>query len=396
MAESRDGRSAAAIGRDVAPVSADGASSLLLSPFPQLQVPKLEPDSCVPSQQVHVKPKFEPKVKPRPGARAKLQEQQQQTGIGRSSSVTAQASNGVGNGASSTAAAAKEEKKEILSLQEKLLETAVFLTPKEGPRDEDGAAIMGEDSGGSRRKLKHESVAAKDEPILLAARVKAEDLPSSSSLLDSDQGGEEEDPVVREIDLFLSPTVDGGESQLYLLQYPLRPAWRPYGLEERCQEVRVKPQQSKLEVDLVVDTTGENYDTERESHLQITKQTLTSSRVALNTNYAVGVLRRGQLHLNPIKAVVQLRPSMKYIDDADVAKKKQNREAGITDGDDEEMVEAEASESKSELTLLQVCISDLFTCRLGLNVSGDHVDVVTNVLGFVAIGFDRGKCMLLL
>ncbi|CAK9210816.1 unnamed protein product [Sphagnum troendelagicum] len=353
MAESRDGRSAAAIGRDVAPVSADGASSLLLSPFPQLQVPKLEPDSCVPSQQVHFKPKFEPKVKPRPGARAKLQEQQQQTGIGRSSSVTAQASNGVGNGASSTAAAAKEEKKEILSLQEKLLETAVFLTPKEGPRDEDGAAIMGEDSGGSRRKLKHESVAAKDEPILLAARVKAEDLPSSSSLLDSDQGGEEEDPVVREIDLFLSPTVDGGESQLYLLQYPLRPAWRPYGLEERCQEVRVKPQQSKLEVDLVVDTTGENYDTERESHLQITKQTLTSSRVALNTNYAVGVLRRGQLHLNPIKAVVQLRPSMKYIDDADVAKKKQNREAGITDGDDEEMVEAEASESKSELTLLQ-------------------------------------------
>ncbi len=167
-------------------------------------------------------------------------------------------------------------------------------------------------------------------------------------------------------------------------------------------------------------------------------KTLTSSRVALNTNYAVGVLRRGQvslslslspllsawpsfffcslffpvkgatnmmmggryatkqLHLNPIKAVVQLRPSMKYIDDADVAKKKQNREAGITDGDDEEMVEAEASESKSELTLLQVCISDLFTWRLGLNVSGDHVDVVTNVLGFVAIGFDRGKCMLLL
>jgi hypothetical protein len=70
-----------------------------------------------------------------------------------------------------------------------------------------------------------------------------------------------------------------------------------------------------------------------------------------------------QLHLNPIKAVVQLRPSMKYIDDADVAKKKQNREAGITDGDDEEMVEAEASESKSELTLLQ-CECLVF-CTIG-------------------------------
>lgn len=45
---------------------------------------------------------------------------------------------------------------------------------------------------------------------------------------------------------------------------------------------------------------------------------------------------------------------MKYIDDHDAAKKKSNKDAGITDGDDEEMFDAEAVESKSELTLLQV------------------------------------------
>lgn len=37
-------------------------------------------------------------------------------------------------------------------------------------------------------------------------------------------------------------------------------------------QVRIKPQQSKLEVDLVVDTNNENYDEDREHHLKISKQ----------------------------------------------------------------------------------------------------------------------------
>lgn len=45
---------------------------------------------------------------------------------------------------------------------------------------------------------------------------------------------------------------------------------------------------------------------------------------------------------------------MKYIDDHDAAKKKSNKDAGITDGDDEEMYDAEPVENKAELTLLQV------------------------------------------
>lgn len=27
--------------------------------------------------------------------------------------------------------------------------------------------------------------------------------------------------------------------QLYVLQYPLRPCWRPYDMDERCEEVRI-------------------------------------------------------------------------------------------------------------------------------------------------------------
>lgn len=48
---------------------------------------------------------------------------------------------------------------------------------------------------------------------------------------------------------------------------------------------------------------------------------------------------------------------MKYIDDHDALHKKSNKDAGITDGEDEEMVDAEPVESKSELTLVQVAIS---------------------------------------
>ncbi|KAB2058695.1 hypothetical protein ERO13_A11G236200v2 [Gossypium hirsutum] len=49
--------------------------------------------------------------------------------------------------------------------------------------------------------------------------------------------GEEEDMVVREIDVFFSPSIDA-DAQLYVLQYPLRPCWRPYELDERCKEIQ--------------------------------------------------------------------------------------------------------------------------------------------------------------
>lgn len=179
------------------------------------------------------------------------------------------------------------------------------------------------------------------------------------------------DRVVREIDVFLTPHVDP-ETNLYVLQYPLRPYWRPYNLEERCQEVRIKPQLSKFEVDLVLDTDSENYDNGREEHLQIATQTLASSKVAMNTSYAIGILRGNQLFLNPVQAVVQFRPSMKYIDDHDAAKKKSNKDAGITDGDDEEMYDAEPVESKSELTLLQVNVRRRETERQEANRLQSH------------------------
>ncbi|KAI4325817.1 hypothetical protein MLD38_031181 [Melastoma candidum] len=127
--------------------------------------------------------------------------------------------------------------------------------------------------------------------------------------------GGRQDEVVREIDVFFNPSLDDcGKTQLYVMQYPLRPWWRPYDMDERCQEVRVKPSSSEVEIDLSIDTDSKNYNNECEGKLMMVKQTLSSSwKPPLATGYAVGILMENKLYLNPLDAVVQLRPSMEHL-----------------------------------------------------------------------------------
>lgn len=124
----------------------------------------------------------------------------------------------------------------------------------------------------------------------------------------------EEDEVIREIDVYLTPSIDPN-TKLYVLQYPLRPKWRPYDLDEKCEEVRVKPGSSEVEIDLAVDVDSKNYDSDAAPGVKMTKQTLSTSwkPTPFSTGYAVGVLAGNKLHLNPIHAVVQLRPSMQHL-----------------------------------------------------------------------------------
>ncbi|XP_058070211.1 uncharacterized protein LOC131219212 isoform X2 [Magnolia sinica] len=136
--------------------------------------------------------------------------------------------------------------------------------------------------------------------------------------VDTDDG--DEDTVVREIDVFFTPLLDTS-TQLYLMQYPFRPCWRPYEINERCQEVRVQPKQSKLEVDLEMNVDPDIYNEEVPEPLRMQKQTLTSSKAPYVTSYAVGILTGDKLYLNPIHAVVQLRSSMAYLNAGKFRKK---------------------------------------------------------------------------
>ncbi|KAM2448559.1 hypothetical protein PS1_018748 [Malus domestica] len=115
---------------------------------------------------------------------------------------------------------------------------------------------------------------------------------------------EPEDEVVREMDVFFNPKIDDN-SKLYVLQYPLRPWWRPYDLDSRCEEVRLNPATSEMEIDLSLDRDPKNFDEDCASRLKMTKQTLSTTWKPPGTSgYAVGVLMGNKLHLNPVHAVL--------------------------------------------------------------------------------------------
>ncbi|XP_022870607.1 DNA-directed RNA polymerase III subunit RPC5-like [Olea europaea var. sylvestris] len=165
-------------------------------------------------------------------------------------------------------------------------------------------------------------------------------------LMETDEAeGEGPDDIVREIDVYFAPSIDP-YTRLYVLQYPLRPVWRPYELEDRCEEVRVKPASSEFEIDLAVNFDSDNYDRDADPRVQIMKQTLASSwKPPRTSGYAVGVLRGNKLHLNPIHSVVQLRPSMQHLKPRD-SKNKKTETGSVEEPMEEKSLEASKKQTK--------------------------------------------------
>ncbi|KAI6695383.1 hypothetical protein NL676_023093 [Syzygium grande] len=175
-----------------------------------------------------------------------------------------------------------------------------------------------------------------------------EDQQEEAVPMDADGGRGVGDEVVREIDVYFNPSV-GASAQLYVMQYPLRPSWRPYEMDERCEEVRVKSGGSEIEVDLSIDVDSKNYDGECNSRLMMTKQTLSSSwRPPCATGYAVGVLMDNKLYLNPVHAVVQLRPSMAHLTSGASKKNYVKGENGVSVKAEESNEEKSAGSSKKQ------------------------------------------------
>ncbi|CAL0309568.1 unnamed protein product [Lupinus luteus] len=140
-------------------------------------------------------------------------------------------------------------------------------------------------------------------------------------VVEEEEEEEEEDTVIREIDVLLSPSFDA-DAQLYVFQYPLRASWRPYDLDEQCEEVRVKPGTKEVEVDLPIDMNSSNIDKDFATKLNFKKRILSTSWKPPSANgYAVGLLMGDMLHLHPVDAVVQLRPSFQHLNSGGSKKK---------------------------------------------------------------------------
>lgn len=164
-----------------------------------------------------------------------------------------------------------------------------------------------------------------------------------------------------EIDVFLSKSLS---TNLFVLQYPLRPVHMTYENVEHTG-ARVKSQQKRIELELSLDTKSPNYakskgeqiavNTEGGSKLSeeepyfasgmMDKQILGSSSSAADTRrYAVGVLKNDELHLTPVHAVVQMRPTFDYLDRAD-AKHKAESAAAAKEAGDSSQDEAEEDQA---------------------------------------------------
>lgn len=124
---------------------------------------------------------------------------------------------------------------------------------------------------------------------------------------------EEDDPVVREMDVHINQAL---AKQLYLLQYPMRPYERGMPLPV---EAKIKPVNSLLEVAHTIEQDGRNYDNNVPPSCALTSIVHKGTKVDAVTNYAIGVVQDGKFHLTPLHATLQMRPSFKHIDDAKAA-----------------------------------------------------------------------------
>jgi len=129
----------------------------------------------------------------------------------------------------------------------------------------------------------------------------------------------ESDPVVREIPVQLSAQL---VKKLHLFQYPTRPRKRPFTKDMKCLNLQLQSEQVKVRMDFEANTDPRSYDAEHDTHLD--RFRLSSMRVRNKTNYAVGMIANGKLHLTPLLKVVRMRPDLSYLDEAD--KKKQEAE----------------------------------------------------------------------
>lgn len=114
------------------------------------------------------------------------------------------------------------------------------------------------------------------------------------------------DPVVSELEVFINQALC---DELQLLQYPLRAPWRKLdGPGSEIERVRYRTRSGRLQFEH-----KRALPIEAEEPAAAPAAITTGGRCPLRANYAVGLLRHHQLHLCPLRAIVQLRPSFAHL-----------------------------------------------------------------------------------
>ena len=168
---------------------------------------------------------------------------------------------------------------------------------------------------------------------------------------------EEDDPIVKEVPVFLSKSVN-----CYMFQYPVRPASMTYD-DSAVMKARFRPNNQQVQLEMRLNTQSENYDKSKGEQIALNtdgsggnategnyfqsrmmdKQMLMGQSVETRgsqggSRYAVARMVNGKLHLTGVKGVLQLRPSLGYMDKSDKTARAEGR---LRDTDPDEPEEEE-------------------------------------------------------
>ncbi|KAG2482697.1 hypothetical protein HYH03_018378 [Edaphochlamys debaryana] len=158
---------------------------------------------------------------------------------------------------------------------------------------------------------------------------------------------DDDDPVVRELDVYVCNEFAGSNTQLGLLQHPLRPPWRPYDYS-KVKAMRYKQNAKRFEVDLPLETESRNYNDIIEDLKKVKQFTLRSTLTEDRTNLAIGTVRGGKLLIAPLDFAVQLRPSLHHLNVAATAKDKANADSEEEEDDEPKLHAVEVQVQKRE------------------------------------------------
>ncbi|PNH04418.1 Protein phosphatase 1 regulatory subunit 7 [Tetrabaena socialis] len=158
---------------------------------------------------------------------------------------------------------------------------------------------------------------------------------------------EDDDPIVRELDVYVCNEFAGSSTQLGLLQHPLRPPWRPYDYA-KTKAMRFKPQAKRIEVDLPLESDSRNYNDVIEDLKKVKQFTLRSTLTEDRTNLAVGTVKGGKLLIAPLDFALQLRPSLHHLNVAASAKEKGNADSDEDEDDEPKLHAVEVQVQKRE------------------------------------------------
>jgi hypothetical protein len=175
---------------------------------------------------------------------------------------------------------------------------------------------------GSRSAKRTSAAAAAAAAAAVKAEPAVEDAVSNIMAIDDndvDMSAVDEDPVVREIDVYISPEL---ASTAALVQYPLRPSSFVVGGKPNTKfhpsAARTKPRHSMLELDYAVPVSTGHYSYHDVEEIDGTR-TFSSTAVPISTHMALGKLddKGDRLDLIPLHTVLQMRPTFSHIDAVD-------------------------------------------------------------------------------